>query len=101
MNKRKAASFESVASIYARIRPGYAEAVYQEIETHKILSANSVLLEIGAGHGVATKEIAGRWSPTIIAVEPGKNLCKAMQERTGKNPKVTIENTTFEAYEKS
>ncbi|WP_319561041.1 hypothetical protein [Marispirochaeta sp.] len=42
MDKQKAASFESFAWIYARIRPGYAEAVYQKIEAHKVFSANSV-----------------------------------------------------------
>ena len=91
-------SFDTMASIYDDARPGYPDEVYQEINSIKHFSKDSTILEIGAGNGVATKEIWKHWQPKITALEPGLNLLTIAKSAFANNPKVSFVNTEFENY---
>ena len=47
-------TFDKIAKIYTDGRPGYTNEVYQIIDFYTGFSSESSLLEIGAGHGIAT-----------------------------------------------
>ena len=91
-------SFDKIASTYKEARPEYNPEVYTCIESIKPYSKDSVLLEIGAGTGIATKEIADKWHSKIIAIEPGKNLREIAQSRLHDYSNVSFIKTTFENY---
>lgn len=92
------ASFDRVASAYEESRPGYAREVYDRIDSVKAYTEDSLILEVGAGSGIATKEIADRWNPKIIAIEPGGNLRLLAKARLKDYGKVEIVASTFEDY---
>ncbi len=91
-------SFDTMALIYNDVRPGYPDEVYQAIHRVKRFSDDSMILEIGAGNGVATREIWRHWQPKIIALEPGLNLLAIAQRAFADNPKIAFVNTEFENY---
>lgn len=93
------ASFDRIASIYEKSRPGYSKEVYDCIDSIKAYTEDSLILEVGAGSGIATKEIADRWNPEIIAMEPGSNLRLLAKARLKDYRKVKVVGSMFEDYE--
>jgi SAM-dependent methyltransferase len=91
-------SFDKLAPTYEEARPGYAEEVYDCIDSVRNFSRNSLILEVGAGSGIATKEIADRWHPGIVALEPGCNLRMLAAANLRNYDNVEILGTTFEDY---
>lgn len=47
-------TFDTVASTYAKLRPGYVTELYQTIFNYISIDENSNVLEIGSGGGQAT-----------------------------------------------
>jgi SAM-dependent methyltransferase len=95
------ATFDKLASTYEEARPGYATEVYSCINSFKTFSPTSRILEVGAGSGIATKEIADYWHSKIIALEPGHNLCILANKNLINSHNVEILETTFEDYNNS
>jgi SAM-dependent methyltransferase len=93
-----ALSFDAVASVYDDVRPGYPDEVYATVSRHKDFSGSSRILEIGAGQGVATAEIAARWPARITALEPGTRFCELLRARFPEGGRVTVHNVSFEAF---
>ena len=93
-----ASSFNELASVYNEVRPGYPIEVYDVISKHVEYNEHSRLLEIGAGQGIATKEIYDRWLSNITAIEPGKNLYNLMIHKFKNNSQISIVNSTFEEF---
>lgn len=91
-------TFNEVAKIYSNGRPGYPRKLYEFIVQYVPLSDHSTILEVGAGHGIATEEISDFRNPWIIALEPGINLCKLAKKRLEDRNKVSILNTSFEHF---
>ncbi len=98
MSVSRARSFDSVAQLYSDVRPGYPEEVYDFIAARKRFGSESRILEIGAGHGAATKEIRAYWDAEVTAIEPGENFCALLRRNADGRGKVRVVNTTFESF---
>lgn len=92
------ASFNVFADNYHSIRPGYPEAMYRDIQSECGITSESRLLEIGAGSGIATTELA-KYGCEIIGLEPGANLANIASEHTSDTPNVRIIKGTFEGFQ--
>lgn len=92
-------SFDRIAPTYEESRPGYGAAVYDCIDSIRPYSPGSRILEVGAGSGIATREIAERWHPRITALEPGRSLGALARANLAAYENVEIVESTFEDYE--
>ena len=90
-------TFDKVAKIYSNGRPGYPEEVYQIIDSYTEFSTESSLLEIGAGHGVASQEILDFWNPELTLIEPGSSLLDIAREQVN-GSSVSFFNGTFDEF---
>jgi len=97
--EKEALYFNSYFLTYDKIRPGYPTEIYKTIEKYKNFDENSLILEIGAGSGIASKEIYDMWHSKLTLIEPGANFCEILIEQFKNIDDVKIENTTFEKYE--
>ena len=97
--ENKARIFDAHAENYNCVRPGYPKEVYDVVAEYKALGGYSNVLEIGAGQGIATEEIARYWHPAIDAIEPGTNLIKILQARTAAYDNIRIYASEFEDYQ--
>ena len=50
-------TFDTVASTYEKLRPGYVDALYQDIFNYCPLDTSSRAVEVGIGGGQATEPI--------------------------------------------
>lgn len=83
-----ARTFDSVAELYERSRPGYPAALFAA------LGEPGRALEIGAGTGQATRGLlAGGWG--VVALEPGPELARVARRETGAEVVVA----TFEEWD--
>lgn len=65
--------FERMATEYAGARPPYPSGLYDVLRAEGVIAPGRQVLEIGAGSGLATREIVGSGSE-VIAIEPGEGL---------------------------
>lgn len=70
--------FEQMATEYADARPPYPDAVFDTLETAGVIGHGLRILEIGAGTGLATKDLTRRGSD-VVALEPGPQLVALMR----------------------
>ena len=91
------ASFDVYADNYHSVRPGYPSALFGDIKEQCEIDEDSHLMEIGAGSGIATVELA-KLGCHIIAIEPGAHLAAIAREQTGKFKNVEIVEGTFENF---
>lgn len=92
------ASFDIFADNYHSVRPSYPAQAFEDCREFCELDENSRLLEIGAGSGIATVELA-KLGCRLIGIEPGANLAEIARKVTSGFPNVEITEETFEAYE--
>lgn len=92
-------TFNDNSQDYSAVRPGYPEELYNNLSKYINLDGNLLLLEIGAGHGIATKEMSLLWNSKIIAIEPGKLLFDLSITNLHSFSNVSFINSTFEDYE--
>src|SRR3954447_22875440 len=85
----RAQSFGTVAEQYDRYRPGYPDALLDDVLAARILEA-------GAGTGRATRALAERGA-TIVAVEPDPAMASLVRART-QDLGVEVVVSTFEDY---
>jgi SAM-dependent methyltransferase len=78
--------FEQMASEYAGARPPYPEVVFDALQAAGVIGRGLRVLEIGAGAGLATREIAARGSE-VMALEPGPGLAALL---SGAAPDVEV-----------
>lgn len=91
------ASFDVFANNYDDVRPGYPAQMYEDIQKICAVSPQSSLLEIGAGSGIATVELA-KLGCKIVGIEPGSNLVSIAKQKTAEYPKVEIKEAMFEEF---
>ncbi len=91
------ASFDDYAGDYNSVRPGYPAQLFRDIQNHCEVGKDSKLLEIGAGSGIATMELA-KLGGSVVGIEPGANLAKIAKERTKTLDNVKIVETMFESF---
>ncbi|MFH1170728.1 MAG: class I SAM-dependent methyltransferase [Candidatus Vogelbacteria bacterium] len=92
------ASFDVFAETYHSVRPGYPAQLYKDIRKLCGISNTSRLLEIGAGSGIATTELA-KFGGRIVAIEPGTHLATIARKQTKGFKSVEILEGTFEDFE--
>lgn len=92
------ASFDVYANNYHSVRPGYPAVLFEDIKEHCGIDKNSHLLEIGAGSGIATVELA-KLGSRVIAIEPGSNLAAIAGKQTEKFNNVEILKGAFENFQ--
>ncbi|MBQ3485768.1 MAG: class I SAM-dependent methyltransferase [Clostridia bacterium] len=88
-------TFDTVAATYEKLRPGYVEALYQDIFAYRPLDAASHAVEVGIGGGQATGPILATGC-AVTAVEPGANFCALCREKFAAYPGFTAVNARFE-----
>ena len=94
------ASFDVFAETYHSVRPGYPAELYADIKRLCDLDSASRLLEVGAGSGIATVELA-KFGSKIVAIEPGSHLTAIARKQTEGLENVEILEQTFESFESS
>lgn len=93
-------SFDVVAENYHSVRPGYPVQLYDDIKNLCGIGSASRLLEIGAGSGIATVELA-KIGCRVTAIEPGVHLAAIAREQTENSKNVEVLEETFEGFQSS
>jgi SAM-dependent methyltransferase len=93
-----AGHFDTVAASYEALRPELPEDVFTEIQAVARLTADSRVVEVGAGTGQATVRLASLGS-SVVALEPGPALAQLAAQRFAAFPKVEVIQASFEDWE--
>src|SRR5262245_12535997 len=91
-------TFDEVAELYDRHRPGYPKELVDDIVWLSGLSAHGHILEIGCGPGKATVLFAPR-GYRMTCLEPGIRLAEIARRNVAKFPDVRIVTSTFEDWQ--
>ncbi|MEK7622004.1 MAG: class I SAM-dependent methyltransferase [Patescibacteria group bacterium] len=94
------ASFDVFAETYHSVRPGYPAQLYADIKELCGIGKEPRLLEVGAGSGIATVELA-KLGGRVVAIEPGSHLAAIARKQTEGFKNVEILEETFESFESS
>lgn len=89
--------WDEVAQTYDEARPSYPNELIDDLVDGACLSSESRLLEIGAGTGKATLQLAERGF-RIHCVEPGRNLAAILEGKCSHFPNVSVDVATFEEW---
>jgi len=73
-------TFDTVASTYEKLRPGYVEELYRTIFSYLPIDAQSQVVEIGSGGGQATTPIL-KTGCRLTAVEYGERFSELLKEK--------------------
>ncbi len=84
MDNRKelGGTFDTEASRYDKMRPGYADELFQAIFDYIKIGENSRVVEVGSGSGQATLPVL-KTGCQLTAVEYGENFSKMLMEKFG------------------
>ncbi|MBE5940534.1 MAG: methyltransferase domain-containing protein [Lachnospiraceae bacterium] len=91
-------TFDTVASTYEKLRPGYVEELYQKIFEYIPIDENSNVVEIGSGGGQATAPML-KTGCKLTAVEYGEQFSALLKEKFKENPKFSVITGKFEDVE--
>ena len=75
-------TFDTEASKYEKMRPGYVDELYKEIFACIPIGENSNVLEIGSGGGQATEPLL-KTGCRLTAVEYGQNFTNLLLNKFG------------------
>ena len=70
--------FEQMAEDYDSARPPYPQAVFEVLKDQRVIGPGLKVLEVGAGTGLATRELVSSGSH-VVALEPGRGLGQPAQ----------------------
>ncbi len=88
-------TFDTVASTYEKLRPGYVAELYQAIFNYISIDENSNVLEIGSGGGQATAPML-MTGCQLTAVEYGEKFSELLKEKFMEFPKFSVITGKFE-----
>jgi SAM-dependent methyltransferase len=91
-------TFDQDALLYDQARPGYPEALFDDMVMLSDLPPAGRILEIGCGTGQATLPLAQR-GYRILCIELGANLAALARRNVAAYPLVSIETGAFEAWQ--
>jgi SAM-dependent methyltransferase len=91
-------TFDQDALLYDQARPGYPEALFDDIVTLSALPPAGRLLEIGCGTGQATLPLAQR-GYSILCIELGANMANLARQKLAAYPLVDIQTAAFEDWQ--
>lgn len=98
MKREQRLVFGEVAELYDRHRPGYPDAVVDDLVSLAGLEAGSPVLEVGAGTGKATAMFAAR-GMRVLAVEPSAEMAAVARRTCAAYDGVRIEQSDFERWD--
>ncbi len=91
-------TFEEAAELYDRARPGYPDAVFDDLVALGGLAPGDRILEIGCGTGKATVPLAQRGFE-VVCVELGPELAGVARSNLAGYPAVEVVEAAFETWE--
>lgn len=91
-------TFDTVASKYEKLRPGYSESLYKAIFDYIPVNENSSVVEVGSGAGQATAPIL-KTGCKLTAVEYGKEFSGILKDKFKAFPKFSVITGKFEDTE--
>jgi SAM-dependent methyltransferase len=95
--ERRRATFDEVAELYDRARPGYRPEIFDDLAALAGLGPHSRVLEIGCGTGQATVPLAERGC-SIVAVEIGPQMVAVARRNLARFPRVEVVHAAFESW---
>lgn len=95
-NKRRV-TFDQVALEYDQVRPGYPEALFDDVVTRSHIPPDGRILEVGCGTGQATIPFARR-GYQIDGIELGENLAAVARHNLAVYPKAKVLVGAFETW---
>ncbi len=90
--------FDTAASNYAQMRPGYVDELYRDIFSYAPIDESSEVVEVGIGGGQATLPFLQRGC-TLTAVEYGKHFSEICREKFEGYDKFSVITGKFEETE--
>jgi SAM-dependent methyltransferase len=90
-------TFDHDAYLYEKARPGYPDALFEDIIEFSKISVDDRILEIGCGTAQATLPFALR-GYSIHCIELGENLAAVAKQNLSDYPKVQVSVGSFEEY---
>lgn len=90
-------TFDGDALLYDEVRPGYPEALFDDVVSLSGIPSGGRILEIGCGTGQATVPLARR-GYRILCVELGDNLVAVARRNLKDYPLVEIRTGDFEEW---
>ncbi|MEH2119232.1 class I SAM-dependent DNA methyltransferase [Nostoc sp.] len=90
-------TFNQVALLYDQVRPGYPEALFDDVVSLSEITPDGRILEIGCGTGQATVPFAHR-GYCILCIELGDNLATVAKKNLAAYPQVEVRNIAFEDW---
>ncbi len=94
----KSSWYSAVAEAYDRTRPRYPAPIWDFVQEIAQLQRHKSVLEIGAGPGIASIELA-KLGANIVCLEPSKSACELARRKCAAYPNLEVINSTFEAWE--
>ena len=93
-------TFDTVASTYEKLRPGYVKELYQTLFDYIPIDENSNVVEVGSGGGQATAPIL-MTGCRFTAVEYGEQFSELLKDKFKEYPNFSVitgrfEDTVFE-----
>jgi len=88
-------TFDTAASAYEKLRPGYVPALYQTIFNYISIDETSNVLEIGSGGGQATAPMLTTGCQ-LTAVEYGEQFSMLLKEKFKEFPRFSVITDKFE-----
>lgn len=88
-------TFDTVASTYEKMRPGYEEELYRKIFDYISIDKFSNVIEVGIGGGQATEPIL-KTGCKLLAVEYGEELSRLCEEKFKEYSNFSITTGKFE-----
>ncbi len=89
--------FDEVAALYDEVRPGYPEALVEDVIALSGIGENCRILEVGCGPGKATLPFAKR-GYRMLAIELGEHLAALAAKNCRPYPNVEILRNAFEDW---
>jgi SAM-dependent methyltransferase len=91
-------TFDTVAPLYDQVRPGYPEAMYDDVVSLSGITPQARILEIGCGTGQATVPFARR-GYRMLCIELGEKLAAIAKQKLAMYPQVEVHRGAFEDWE--
>ena len=96
----KSSWYDGVAEAYDRTRARYPAEILARMQKIALLQPGKSVLEIGAGPGIASIELAKLGAATTC-LEPSRSACELARRKCAGYPNVEFINSTFEAWDLS
>ncbi len=88
-------TFDTVATKYEKLRPGYTDDLYKMLFEYIAIDSSSNVVEVGIGGGQATLPIL-KTGCALTAVEYGENFSKLCEKKFGEYKNFSVINEKFE-----